>query len=106
MEENYYQGPTRWLGLSSNLLSLFGFFLVGSFLGQFFGLLAVVAILELPTTDVNQFQKLLIDFIAHPQKYGNAFHGMMALQWFSAHSALDSVSYSRVIRSMVLTYCS
>lgn len=84
MQENQYSGPTRWLGLASNLLSLFGFFLLGSFLGQFFGLLAVVAILELPTTDVNQFQKLLLDFIAHPQNYANAFHGMMALQWFSA----------------------
>ena len=56
MEENYYQGPTRWLGLSSNLLSLLGFFLVGSFLGQFFGLLAVVALMEFPTQNIEAFQ--------------------------------------------------
>ena len=84
MEENYYQGPTRWLGLSSNLLSLFGFFLVGSFLGQFFGLLAVVALMEFPTQNIEAFQKLILDFIAHPQKYEGGFHAMMALQWFSA----------------------
>jgi membrane protease YdiL (CAAX protease family) len=80
MEENYYQGPTRWLGL----LSLFGFFLVGSFLGQFFGLLAVVALMEFPTQNIEAFQKLILDFISHPQKYEGGFHAMMALQWFSA----------------------
>lgn len=84
MEENYYQGPTRWLGLSSNLLSLFGFFLLGSFLGQFLGLLAVVALMEFPTQNIDAFQKQIMDFMVHPQKYEGGFHAMMALQWFSA----------------------
>lgn len=35
MEENYHLGPTRWFALASKLLSLFGFFLLGSFLGSF-----------------------------------------------------------------------
>lgn len=84
MEENYYQGPTRWLSLVSNLLSLFGFFLLGSFLGQFFGLLAVVALMDFPTTNIDAFQKLILDFIAHPQQYEGAYRAMMALQWFTA----------------------
>jgi len=84
MEENYYQSPVRWLGLASKLLSLFGFFLLGSFFGQFFGLLAAVYIMNFPTADMVQFQKLILDFVSHPEKYENSFHGMMALQWFTA----------------------
>jgi membrane protease YdiL (CAAX protease family) len=84
MEENYYQGPTRWLGLSSNLLSLFGFFLLGGFLGQFFGLLAVLALMEFPTQNIVAFQNQLMDFMAHPQKYEGGFRALMAFQWFSA----------------------
>jgi membrane protease YdiL (CAAX protease family) len=99
MEENYYQGPTRWLGLSSNLLSLFGFFLVGSFLGQFFGLLAVVALMEFPTQNVVSFQNQIMDFIAHPQRYEGGFHALMALQWFSAlfTFVLASWAYLKII---------
>jgi hypothetical protein len=84
MEENYYQSPVRWFGLASKLLSLFGFFLLGSFFGQFFGLLAAVYIMNFPTADMVQFQKLILDFVSHPEKYENSFHGMMALQWFTA----------------------
>ena len=84
MEENYYQGGFRWFGLASKLLSLFGFFLLGSFFGQFFGLLAAVYIMNFPTADMVQFQKIILDFVSHPEKYENSFHGMMALQWFTA----------------------
>lgn len=84
MEENYYHGPSRWLGLTSNLVSLFGFFLVGAFLGQFFGLLAVVALMGFPTENMETFQAQILDFVAHPQKYEGGFHAMMAMQWFSA----------------------
>ena len=80
MEENYYQGGFRWFGLASKLLSLFGFFL----LGKFFGLLAAVYIMNFPTADMVQFQKIILDFVSHPEKYENSFHGMMALQWFTA----------------------
>ena len=45
MEENYHLGPNAWLSLASKLVTLFGFFLLGSFFGQFFGLLAVVYII-------------------------------------------------------------
>lgn len=82
MEENYISGPARWFGLFSKLLSLFGFFLLGSFLGQFLGLVAVVLIMEFPSTNVVEFQKLILDFMANPEKYHGAFKGMMALQWF------------------------
>ncbi|CAM3841869.1 CPBP family intramembrane glutamic endopeptidase [Aquirufa aurantiipilula] len=82
MEENYISGPARWFGLFSKLLSLFGFFLLGSFLGQFLGLVAVVLIMEFPSTNVAEFQKLLLDFMANPEKYQGAFKGIMALQWF------------------------
>lgn len=82
MEENYISGPARWFGLFSKVLSLFGFFLLGSFLGQFLGMVAVVLIMEFPTTNVAEFQKLLLDFMANPEKYAGAFKGIMALQWF------------------------
>lgn len=82
MEENYISGPARWLGLFSKLLSLLGFFLLGSFLGQFLGLVAVVLIMEFPTTNVVEFQKLVLNFMASPEKYDGAFKGIMALQWF------------------------
>jgi membrane protease YdiL (CAAX protease family) len=84
MQENQYSGPSRWLGLTSNVVSLFGFFLLGAFFGQFFGLFAAVFILELPKVNTMQFQNQLLDFISHPQNYANAFRGMMAVQWFSA----------------------
>ena len=84
MEENYHLGPNAWLSLTSKLLTLFGFFLLGSFLGQFFGLLAVVYIIGFPTANIEQFQKMVMDFMVHPEKYENAFQGMMALQWFTA----------------------
>ncbi|RXK49822.1 CPBP family intramembrane glutamic endopeptidase [Aquirufa rosea] len=82
MEENYISGPARWFGLISKLLSLLGFFLLGSFLGQFFGLMAVVLILEIPADNVPEFQKLMLDFMANPEKYQDGFKGVMALQWF------------------------
>jgi membrane protease YdiL (CAAX protease family) len=44
----------------------------------------VVLIIGFPTQDVNQFQKSVLDFMAHPQSYEGAFRAMMALQWFSA----------------------
>ena len=84
MEENYHLGPNAWLSLTSKLVTLFGFFLLGSFLGQFFGLLAVVYIIGFPTANIEQFQKMVMDFMVHPEKYENAFQGMMALQWFTA----------------------
>ena len=84
MEENYHLGPNAWLSLTSKLVTLFGFFLLGSFFGQFFGLLAVVYIIGFPTANIEQFQKMVMDFMVHPEKYENAFHGMMALQWFTA----------------------
>ncbi len=84
MVDNNFQGPERYLGLLSKILILFGFFLLGGFIGQFIGLLSVVLIVGFPTQDVNQFQKLVLDFMAHPQNYDRAFRAMMAMQWFSA----------------------
>ena len=84
MLDNNFQGPERYLGLLSKILILFGFFLLGGFIGQFIGLLSVVLIVGFPTQDVNQFQKSVLDFMAHPQNYEGAFRAMMALQWFSA----------------------
>ena len=84
MVDNNFQGPERYLGLLSKTLILFGFFLLGGFIGQFIGLLSVVLIVGFPTQDVNQFQKSVLDFMAHPQNYEGAFRAMMALQWFSA----------------------
>jgi membrane protease YdiL (CAAX protease family) len=84
MVDNNFQGPERYLGLLSKMLILFGFFLLGGFIGQFIGLLSVVLIVGFPTQDVNQFQKSVMDFMAHPQNYAGAFRAMMALQWFSA----------------------
>jgi membrane protease YdiL (CAAX protease family) len=84
MVDNNFQGPERYLGLLSKILILFGFFLLGGFIGQFIGLLSVVLIVGFPTQDVNQFQKLVLDFMAHPQNYDGAFRAMMAMQWFSA----------------------
>jgi membrane protease YdiL (CAAX protease family) len=84
MVDNNFQGPERYIGLLSKILILFGFFLLGGFIGQFIGLLSVVLIVGFPTQDVNQFQKSVLDFMAHPQGYEGAFRAMMALQWFSA----------------------
>ena len=84
MVDNNFQGPERYLGLLSKILILFGFFLLGGFIGQFIGLLSVVLIIGFPTQDVNQFQKSVLDFMAHPQNYDGAFRAMMAMQWFSA----------------------
>jgi membrane protease YdiL (CAAX protease family) len=84
MVDNNFQGPERYLGLLSKILILFGFFLLGGFIGQFIGLLSVVLIVGFPTQDVNQFQKSVLDFMAHPQNYDGAFRAMMAMQWFSA----------------------
>lgn len=84
MVDNNFQGPERYIGLLSKILILFGFFLLGGFIGQFIGLLSVVLIVGFPTQDVNQFQKSVLDFMAHPQGYDGAFRAMMALQWFSA----------------------
>ena len=84
MVDNNFQGPERYIGLLSKILILFGFFLLGGFIGQFIGLLSVVLIVGFPTQDVNQFQKLVLDFMAHPQNYDGAFRAMMAMQWFSA----------------------
>ncbi len=84
MVDNNFQGPERYVGLMSKILILFGFFLLGGFVGQFIGLLSVVLIVGFPTQDVNQFQKSVMDFMAHPQGYEGAFRAMMALQWFSA----------------------
>jgi len=84
MVDNNFQGPERYVGLLSKILILFGFFLLGGFVGQFIGLLSVVLIVGFPTQDVNQFQKSVLDFMAHPQGYEGAFRAMMALQWFSA----------------------
>ncbi len=84
MDTNNNYRPNAWFTLTSKLLSLFGFFLLGSFFGQFFGLLAVVFIIGFPTTNIIVFQKMILDFMAHPEKYDGAFHGMMALQWFTA----------------------
>ena len=78
MVDNNFQGPERYLGLLSKILILFGFFLLGGFIGQFIGLLSVVLIVGFPTQDVNQFQKLVLDFMAHPQNYDGAFRAMMA----------------------------
>ena len=84
MLDNNFQGPERYIRLLSQLLILFGFFLLGGFIGQFVGLLSVVLIVGFSTQDVNQFQKSVLDFMAHPQDYEGAFRAMMALQWFSA----------------------
>ena len=84
MVDNNFQGPERYLGLLSKILILFGFFLLGGFIGQFIGLLSVVLIVGFATQDVNQFQKSVLDFMAHPQNYDGAFRAMMAMQWFSA----------------------
>jgi len=84
MVDNNFQGPERYLGLLSKILILFGFFLLGGFIGQFNGLFSVVLIVGFPTQDVNQFQKSVLDFMAHPQNYEGAFRAMMAMQWFSA----------------------
>jgi membrane protease YdiL (CAAX protease family) len=84
MVDNNFQGPERYIGLLSKILILFGFFLLGGFIGQFIGLLSVVLIVGFPTQDVNQFQKSVLDFMANPQGYEGAFRAMMALQWFSA----------------------
>lgn len=84
MVDNNFQGPERYIGLLSKTLILFGFFLLGGFIGQFIGLLSVVLIVGFPTQDVNQFQKSVMDFMAHPQNYDGAFRAMMAMQWFSA----------------------
>lgn len=84
MDENNKYKPNAWFSLASKLFSLFGFFLLGSFFGQFFGLLAVVFIIGFPTTNMVEFQKMILDFMAHPDRYDGAFHGMMALQWFTA----------------------
>lgn len=84
MVDNNFQGPERYIGLLSKILILFGFFLLGGFIGQFIGLLSVVLIVGFPTQDVNQFQKSVLDFMAHPQNYDGAFRAMMAMQWFSA----------------------
>jgi membrane protease YdiL (CAAX protease family) len=84
MVDNNFQGPERYIGLLSKILILFGFFLLGGFIGQFIGLISVVLIVGFPTQDVNQFQKMVLDFMAHPQNYEGAFRAMMALQWFSA----------------------
>ena len=49
MVDNNFQGPERYLGLLSKILILFGFFLLGGFIGQFIGLLSVVLIIGFPT---------------------------------------------------------
>ena len=83
MLDNNFQGPERYIGLLSKLLILFGFFLFGILIGQFFGLLSVVLIVGFPTQDVNQFQKSVMDFMVHPQNYIGGLRAMMAFQWFS-----------------------
>ena len=84
MVDNNFQGPERYLGLLSKILILFGFFLLGGFIGQFIGLLSVVLIVGFPKQDVNQFQKSVMDFMVHPQNYIGGLRAMMAFQWFSA----------------------
>ncbi|MEY3957184.1 MAG: hypothetical protein RLZ73_1640, partial [Bacteroidota bacterium] len=37
MVDNNFQGPERYMGLLSKILILFGFFLLGGFIGQFIG---------------------------------------------------------------------
>ena len=71
MVDNNFQGPERYLGLLSKILILFGFFLLGGFIGQFIGLLSVVIITGMPITNELALQKSTIDFLVHPQNYEN-----------------------------------
>lgn len=88
MQENYHSGPSNWFNIFSKLLSLFGFFLLGSFIGQFIGLACVLIQTDLITqiTPNNQQQLTLqmMQFLNHPEAYPNGHKAMMSFQWFSA----------------------
>lgn len=75
------------LQLFSRLLILFGFYLIGAFLGQFLGLLAVINLLKVNSDlfqNPTEAAKFLMDFIGHPENYLNGHKAMLSLQWFNA----------------------
>ncbi|MCZ2477263.1 CPBP family intramembrane glutamic endopeptidase [Aquirufa antheringensis] len=84
MVDNNFQGPERYIGLLSKILILFGFFLLGGFIGQFIGLFSVVIITGMPINNELVLQKSVIDFLVHPQNYENGLRALMSFQWFSA----------------------
>lgn len=88
MQENYHSGTSNWFHIFSKLLSLFGFFLLGSFIGQFIGLACVLIQTDLYTqiTPNNQQQLTIqmMQFLNHPEAYPNGHKAMMSFQWFSA----------------------
>lgn len=77
----------RYLFLTSRLLLLFGFFVMGSVLGQALGLAYALNLIGFDPSmaqDVGKVQTMMMDFIQHPEKYFQGYRAMMALQWFSA----------------------
>lgn len=77
----------RLVELFSKMLVLTGFTLVGSFLGQFFGLFAAIFILKWSIasgTDPVKLQQMLMDFMQNPTNYTNGQRAFMAIQWFTS----------------------
>lgn len=90
------------LHLLSRLFLLFGFYLLGAFIGQFFGLLAVINLLKVDTevfSNPTQAAQFLVDFINNPENYINGHKALLSLQWFSALGGfiLPAIAYNKWI---------
>jgi len=108
MQENYHSAPSNWLNIFSKLLSLFGFFLLGNFIGQFVGLACVLIQTDIYTqiagNNQQQATTLMVDFLNHPEAYPNGHKAMMSFQWFSAlfGFVFSAWAYNRFINKQTL----
>jgi membrane protease YdiL (CAAX protease family) len=87
MQENYHSEPSNWLNILSKLISLFGFFLLGSFIGQFVGLICVIIQTEMyqgSATNQQVLTQQMMLFLQKPQDYLNGQKAMLGFQWFSS----------------------
>lgn len=93
--------------LFSRLMILFGFYLLGAFIGQFFGLFAVISLLKVNMeafTSPVEAAEFLMNFISHPEGFNNGHKALLSLQWFSALGGfiLPAIAYNRWIERGIL----
>lgn len=108
MQENYHSGPSNWFNIFSKLLSLFGFFLLGSFIGQFIGLLCVLIqtdiLNQVSVSNQQLMTQQMMQFLSKPEGYLNGQKAMMGFQWFSAlfSFVFSAWAYNRFINKQTL----
>jgi membrane protease YdiL (CAAX protease family) len=108
MQENYHSGPSNWLNIFSKLLSLFGFFLLGSFIGQFIGMGCVMVqtnlIVEIKSANQLILTQKILSFMSNPAAFYNGQKAMMGFQWFSSlfSFVFTAWAYNRFINKQTL----